>query len=313
MSEMQLTEVAPRNRKIKTKSTKTKNPKLFIAVCTIPALLLTLVFMIIPTFRAFFMSFTDATGMSDENKFIFLDNYKYMFQDEMFLKALSNTFKLMLVVPVITLAFGLVLAFLLTQTKLKERGFYRTVFFFPSIISLTVVGIIWSFVFHPNMGILNNILSSIGLDQLTMTWLGDSRTALWCVAVTLIWQAVGYYMVMYIAAIDGISADVFESATIDGAGYFRKLISITIPLLKEIIGITFVLSLAGTINLSFIVVTIMTGGGPAGGTTVLLHYMYTQGFQNANFGYAMAIAIFTLAFAFVLSFLSRLLTNRAEG
>ncbi|MEK3658748.1 sugar ABC transporter permease [Paenibacillus sp. FSL H8-0261] len=313
MSEMQLTEVAPRNRKIKTKSTKTKNPKLFIAVCTIPALLLTLVFMIIPTFRAFVMSFTDATGMSDENKFIFLDNYKYMFQDEMFLKALSNTFKLMLVVPVVTLAFGLVLAFLLTQTKLKERGFYRTVFFFPSIISLTVVGIIWSFVFHPNMGILNNILSSIGLDQLTMTWLGDSRTALWCVAVTLIWQAVGYYMVMYIAAIDGISADVFESATIDGAGYFRKLVSITIPLLKEIIGITFVLSLAGTINLSFIVVTIMTGGGPAGGTTVLLHYMYTQGFQNANFGYAMAIAIFTLAFAFVLSFLSRLLTNRAEG
>lgn len=121
MSEMQLTEVAPRNRKLKTKSTKTKNPKLFIAVCTIPALLLTLVFMIIPTFRAFFMSFTDATGMSDENKFIFLDNYKYMFQDEMFLKALSNTFKLMLVVPVVTLAFGLVLAFLLTQTKLKER------------------------------------------------------------------------------------------------------------------------------------------------------------------------------------------------
>lgn len=94
-----------------------------------------------------------------------------------------------------------------------------------------------------------------------MTWLGDSRTALWCVAVTLIWQAVGYYMVMYIAAIDGISADVFESATIDGAGYFRKLVSITIPLLKEIIGITFVLSLAGTINLSFIVVTIMTGVG----------------------------------------------------
>ncbi|GGH10857.1 carbohydrate ABC transporter permease [Paenibacillus segetis] len=311
MSDVLLTKVAPTNREIK--GTKSKKPKLFIALCTIPTLLLTIIFMIIPTIKAFMMSFTDATGMSDDNKFIFLDNYKYMFHDEMFIKSLFNTFKLMLVVPVITLAIGLVLAFLLTQTKLKERGFYRTVFFFPSIISLTVVGIIWSFVFHPNMGILNNILSNIGLGNLTRPWLGDSSTALWCVAVTLIWQAAGYYMVMYVAAIDGISPDVFESATIDGAGQFRKLISITIPLLKDIIGITFVLSLAGTINLSFIIVSVMTGGGPAGGTSVLLHYMYTQAFQNSNFGYAMAIAIFTLLISFVLSFLSRLLTNRAEG
>ncbi len=292
---------------------KRKKPKLFIAVCTIPPLLLTLIIMIIPTIRAFMMSFTDATGMSDDNKFIFVDNYKYMFSDKMFLLALGNTLKLMLVVPVITLIFSLILAFLLTQTKLKEKAFYRTVFFFPSIVSLTVVGIVWSFVFHPNMGILNNVLSMIGLGSWASPWLGEGGTALWSVAVTLIWQAVGYYMVMYVAAIDGISSEIFEAATIDGAGQFRKLVSITAPLLKDIIGITFVLALSGTINLSFVVVSVMTAGGPAGATSVLLQYMYTQAFQNSNFGYAMAVAIFTLAISFVLSFLSRLLTNKAEG
>lgn len=128
MSEMQLAEVAPRQRKSKIRTAKTRNPKLFIAVCTIPTLLLTLVFMIIPTFRAFLCLYGCHRDEWWEQVYL-LDNYKYMFQDEMFLKALSNTFKLMLVVPVITLIFGLVLAFLLTQTKLKERGFYRTVFF----------------------------------------------------------------------------------------------------------------------------------------------------------------------------------------
>lgn len=141
---------------------------------------------------------------------------------------------------------------------------------------------------------------------------GRRKTAIWCVAVTLIWQAAGYYMVMYIAGIDGISPEVYESATMDGAGQFRKLISITLPLLRDIIGITYVLVLSGTINLSFVLVTVMTNGGPAGASSVLLQYMYTQAFQNSNFGYAMAIAIFTLVLSFILSFLSRLITNQSE-
>lgn len=289
-----------------------KKPTLFICVCIIPTLLLSVFFMIVPTLRAFALSFTDATAMSLDYKFVFLDNYKYMFTDSEFIMALKNTLKLMLVVPIVTLALSLLFAFLLTQTKLREKELYRVIFFFPSIMSLTVVGIVWSFVFNPSMGILNDLLTKIGLDRMTNAWLGDAKTALWCVAVTLIWQAVGYYLVMYIAAIDGISPEVYESATIDGAGLFRKLISITLPLLKDIIGITFVLSLSGTINLSFVVVNIMTNGGPAGASSVLLQYMYSQAFVNSNFGYAMAIAIFTLFISFVLSFASRILTNRPE-
>ena len=146
--------------------------------------------------------------------FIGIENYLYMFQDDKFLQALGNTFKLLAVVPVITIVFALILAFMLSQTKLRERGLYRTVFYFPNIISLTVVGIIWSFVFHPNMGIVNSLLKFVGLDALARPWVGDAKTALWCIAVTLVWQATGYYMIMHMAAMDGISNEIYEAATI---------------------------------------------------------------------------------------------------
>ena len=197
------------------------------------SLLLTLIFTIIPTIRAFLLSLTNATSLGLNSKFVFLENYKYMFRDEYFILALKNTLKLMAVVPIITIAIALVLAFIISQSDLKERGLYRTVFYFPNIISLTVVGIIWSFVFHPTMGILNSFLNGVGLSAWAKSWLGDGSTALWCIAVTLVWQATGYYMVMHIAAMDGISSEIYEAATIDGAGPVRKMFSITLPLIKR--------------------------------------------------------------------------------
>lgn len=244
--------------------------------------------------------------------FIGIENYLYMFQDDKFLQALGNTFKLLAVVPVITIVFALILAFMLSQTKLRERGLYRTVFYFPNIISLTVVGIIWSFVFHPNMGIVNSLLKFVGLDALARPWVGDAKTALWCIAVTLVWQATGYYMIMHMAAMDGISNEIYEAATIDGASSFRKFISITVPLMSDIIGITFVLAMSGTMNLSFTLSKVMTGGGPNGASKVLLQYMYEQGFMNGNFGYAMAITVFSLTISVILSMISRRLSNREE-
>ena len=276
-------------------------------------MILTLMFTIWPTVQALYLSFTNATSLGLNNKFVWLDNYIYMFHDKSFIQALKNTAKLMAVVPVITIFCSLVLAFVLNQCKLKERVLYRTIFYFPNIVSLTVVGIIWSFVFHPNVGIINKILGAVGLESLQRSWLGDSKTALWCIAFTLLWQAAGYYMVMHIAAMDGISPEIYESATLDGASAWRKLISITMPLMKDIIGITFVLALSGTINLSFVLSQVMTGGGPNGASSVLLQYMYTQGFVNGNFGYAMAITVFTLAISVALSMLSRKLTDASEG
>lgn len=288
-------------------------PVLFICISVLPAVILTLMFTIWPTVQALYLSFTNATSLGLNNKFVGLDNYIYMFHDKSFIQALKNTAKLMAVVPVITIFCGLVLAFVLNQCKLKEMVLYRTLFYFPNIVSLTVVGIIWSFVFHPNVGIVNKILGAVGLESLQRSWLGDSKTALWCIAFTLLWQAAGYYMVMHIAAMDGISPEIYESATLDGASAWRKLISITMPLMKDIIGITFVLALSGTINLSFVLSQVMTGGGPNGASSVLLQYMYTQGFVNGNFGYAMAITVFTLAISVALSMLSRKLTDASEG
>lgn len=288
-------------------------PVLFICISVLPAVILTLMFTIWPTAQALYLSFTNATSLGLNNKFVGLDNYIYMFHDKSFIQALKNTAKLMAVVPVITIFCSLVLAFVLNQCKLKERVLYRTIFYFPNIVSLTVVGIIWSFVFHPNVGIVNKILGAVGLESLQRSWLGDSKTALWCIAFTLLWQAAGYYMVMHIAAMDGISPEIYESATLDGASAWRKLVSITMPLMKDIIGITFVLALSGTINLSFVLSQVMTGGGPNGASSVLLQYMYTQGFVNGNFGYAMAITVFTLAISVALSMLSRKLTDASEG
>lgn len=288
-------------------------PVLFVCISVLPAVILTLMFTIWPTAQALYLSFTNATSLGLNNKFVGLDNYIYMFHDKSFIQALTNTAKLMAVVPVITIFCSLVLAFVLNQCKLKEMVLYRTIFYFPNIVSLTVVGIIWSFVFHPNVGIVNKILGAVGLESLQRSWLGDSKTALWCIAFTLLWQAAGYYMVMHIAAMDGISPEIYESATLDGASAWRKLISITMPLMKDIIGITFVLALSGTINLSFVLSQVMTGGGPNGASSVLLQYMYTQGFVNGNFGYAMAITVFTLAISVALSMLSRKLTDASEG
>lgn len=288
-------------------------PVLFICISVLPAVILTLMFTIWPTVQALYLSFTNATSLGLNNKFVWLDNYIDMFHDKSFIQALKNTAKLMAVVPVITIFCSLVLAFVLNQCKLKEMVLYRTIFYFPNIVSLTVVGIIWSFVFHPNVGIVNKILGAVGLESLQRSWLGDSKTALWCIAFTLLWQAAGYYMVMHIAAMDGISPEIYESATLDGASAWRKLISITMPLMKDIIGITFVLALSGTINLSFVLSQVMTGGGPNGASSVLLQYMYTQGFVNGNFGYAMAITVFTLAISVALSMLSRKLTDASEG
>ena len=189
-----------------------KKPKLFIALCTLPALILTIIFMIAPMLNAIYLSFTSSTALSVgfNSKFVFFDNYIYMFRDKDFLQALYNTFKLMLVIPAVTIFLSLVFAFILTQGQLKEKSFYRTVFFFPSIVSMTVVGIVWSFVFNPTRGILNHMLDLFHLSTWKHAWLGEGKTALWCIGAALVWQAVGYYMVMHVASIDGISQEIYD-------------------------------------------------------------------------------------------------------
>lgn len=287
--------------------------KAFLAACVLPGVQLSIIFRIIPTIQVFKISLYNQTAIAkDEPTFAGLDNYIYLFHDEYFLMALKNTVILMIVVPVFTLGLGLLMAVIITQSKLKEKKFYRVIMFLPSIISTTVVGILWSFIYHPTMGIVNNFFELIGLDKLKHAWLGEPGTVLFAVIVVLVWINAGYYMVMYIAGIDGISPDIYEAATIDGASSVIQFFKITLPLLSNLIRVTWVLCLATVLNSSFVLVKVMTNGGPSGHSSVLLQYMYEQAFFNANFGYAMAIAVFTLALAFVLSMVSNKLAGE-EG
>jgi N-acetylglucosamine transport system permease protein len=261
------------------------------------------------------MSFTNITsiGMSTNPKFVFLDNYIYLFtKDKDFLAAMINTLKLIIVVPAVTIFISVFFAFFLTQIKLREAGVYRVLFFLPSVISMTVVGIVWACLFDPRAGgVINTIIAFFGFKP--VAWLGDENFALWCIALVLIWQAAGSYMVMHIAAIDGISNDVYEAAEIDGASPADKFFRITIPLLKDTIGITYVLSISGTINLSYILSSVMTNGGPGNSSLVLLLHMYKMAFVTANFGYAMTITVFSLVLALVISSLSRRISYQNEN
>ena len=197
-----------------------RSRSIFIAICVIPGFLLTLVFMIYPVLGIFYNSFFQVTMLTETPVFIGLENFKYMLTDATFWLSLKNTCFLMLIVPVITLSLAIILAFIFTQSKRltkRERRIFTAIFYFPNMLSMVVIGILWSFIFHPNMGILNFILEHLGLGNLTRVWLGDKTVVLYCIAATMVWQAVGYYMVMFIAGLDAIPPEIFESAMLDGA------------------------------------------------------------------------------------------------
>jgi N-acetylglucosamine transport system permease protein len=282
----------------------------FILACLIPGLALFSLFRIYPALQIFHKSFFMWSAVGDEPKFIGMDNFIDMLRDDTFLLALRNTGFLMLIVPVFTLAIALINASILSKSKLREKGFYRTVFFFPAILSFVVIAILWSFIYHPSIGFLNSSMELLGLGEFTMAWLGHEKTVLWALAVTMIWQAAGYYMVMYIAGIDGISPDYYEAAGLDGANRVQQFIYITIPMLWEIIRITLIFIINGVISISFIIVSIMTAGGPNRHSEVAITYLYGQAFRNGNFGYAMAIGVVVFMISLLLALLSNRLTER---
>jgi N-acetylglucosamine transport system permease protein len=291
-----------------------RTPWLFILACTLPAFLLIIYFIIWPAIQVFYISFTDSSALAlREPEMVGLANYAAMLQDAQFVNAFWNTAKLIIFAPLITVVFALILAFMVTQSKLKERAVYRTIFFFPSIVSIAVISIVWSFIFHPIRGSLNYFLMLIGIDKYYnegFAWLSDPKSAIWGIAIAFIWQSVGYFMVMHIAAIDSISTEIFEAATIDGAGPIRKLLNITLPLIKEVVGITFIFALSGILDSSFSFSRVMTPSGQVG--DVLLAYSYRMGFEQAQYGYAMAVTAFTLFIAVSLAAISRIYMNVQE-
>lgn len=282
----------------------------FAAATIIPSVALVLLFLIYPTIQMLYQSFFNVSALLGNSTFVGLDNYAYLLHDQDFFTSLKNTMVLILVIPLVVPAISVVLSVLVTQTKLKEKALYRVLFFFPSVLPMVTIGILWQFILHPTIGIVNSALNALGLNSWAKPWLGDERFAMIAVIVVLIWQAAGYYMVMDIAGIDRIPLELYESAELDGANPLRKFTAITLPFLWEVVRMTIVFAVGGAISIGFIITQIMTAGGPGLSTTVLLRYMYTQAFTNSNFGYAMAIAVVVLFISFVISLISNRITSR---
>lgn len=289
---------------------KSKNKNLFILICVLPTFILYATFGLFPALRSIVMAFYKWSGLSPNIEFVGLKNFVTLINDDKVWQAFGNNIVLLAIVPLITMSLSLLFAYAITKMKFKEKDFYRIVFFFPNVLSLVVISILFMFVYHPSLGIVNSFLKAIGLDGLTRVWLGDSKSVLWAISIAMVWQAVGYYMVLYSTSMAGIPKHLYEAATLDGASHWVQFRKITLPLIWEVMRVTIIFNIIGVFNGSFAFVNIMTKGGPDNSSNILSVYMYWQAFEQGNFGYAMAIGILILVIALSLAFLANRMTKR---
>lgn len=277
----------------------------------IPSLSIYVIFLIYPFINAFYLCLTDWDGFSDIKKFIGLKNFSRMFQDKYMGDALLHNVYLFVIGTTITFMLSMFFAVVLTQFKLKGSNFFSVVFFFPNVLSVAVISVIWMFILSPtSSGLFNELLSAVGLESWNRAWLGDMGTVLPAMSVPWVWMSVGFYMVLFIAAIKSIPVSLYESSIIDGAGYWKQFWSVTLPLMWETVRIAIVFFMLDAFNGTFTIVSIMTRGGPARASELMTTYMYDMAFKNRQFGYASAIGVFIFVFLLVLSLLALKLTKR---
>ena len=291
----------------------------FMVVFLVVPVLGYVLFVVWPFIQAFYYSLTDWSGFTPGMNFIGLVNYTKLFSDDIFLKAMGNSLILVIVLPIITVVLSLILASLVTVggpshgpvRGLRNSSVYRVVSFFPYVIPAIVIGIIWGRVYDPSAGLLNGILTGLGFDQYqSFAWLGEQRTAMIATIFVIVWGLVGFYMVLFVAAIKGIPAEIFEAARIDGAGRFRTAVTITIPLIRDNIQTAYIYM--GILALdAFVYMSVLNaGGGPNNSTLVMAQQLFTTAFTKGQFGLACAmgvvLALVTLAFAGVVFVVNRL-------
>lgn len=284
--------------------------KLFIFFSLAPAMILYILFRIIPTFQVFKMSLFKTSALSKKEKFVGFDNFISLFQDKAFIRSFQNTILLIVVVTIVTLILAVFFAAILTTEKIRGSNFFRIIFYIPNILSIVVVSGIFSAIYDPGRGLIDSILQIVGLRGPKAGWLGDQKIVIYSIAMALIWQAVGYYMVMYMAGMANIPDSLYEAAELDGAGKINKFFTITLPLVWLNIRATLSFFIISTINLSFLLVVPLTDGGPDGATEVFLSYMYKQAYTNQSYGYGMAIGVMVFLFSFALSGIISAVTNR---
>lgn len=287
-----------------------KSRNIFIFFSIVPAILLILLFIAFPTFEVFRMSLYRWGGFSNTKEFVGLNNFKLLLQDKNFLETTQNTIFLIVVVTVVTLIFAILFASILVRENIKGKNLFRVIFYIPNILSIVVIAGIFSAIYRPSGGMLNGIFEVLSLENMQRMWLGDKNIVIYSVAFALIWQAIGYYMVMYMSSISSIPESIYESVELDGAGRWVQFKDITLPLIWNNLRTTLAFFIISTINLSFLLVQVMTGGGPDGSTRVFLFYMYDQAYTNSSYGYGMAIGVLVFLFSFTLSSVINKISNR---
>jgi N-acetylglucosamine transport system permease protein len=272
----------------------------FIIGFLLPGVVLYAVFVISPFVQAFHYSLTDWTGISPEFEYVGLQNFERLLDDSLFHKALTNNLLLLVFVPVVTILLALVFAFLLNVgggsrsggiRGIRGNGFYKLSFFLPQVLSVPVIAVIWAVILDPRpTGLANSVLGAVGLDRLG--WLSDPNLALWCVIWVLVWGSVGFYLVLFNAAMSSIPRDIFEAAALDGAGRYVTFVRVTVPLLWDTIQTSWVYLAILALD-AYALVQVMTvgPGGPDNSTQVMALQIAQNGFQFGRAGYASAMGV----------------------
>lgn len=278
---------------------KSRGRGVFLTLCIAPATILFFVFMIVPTLNVFRMSLYERGAYSPEETFVGLKNFETLISDTRFIRSMQNMILLVVIVTIVTFALALIFAGILTREKIKGQNFFRVIFYIPNILSVVIIAGIFSAIYKPENGMLNSIIEIFHKMESPILWKGESLVIV-SLIIAMIWQAVGYYMVMYMASMSSVPQSLYESASLDGAGRLTQFFQITIPLIWTNIRTTLTFFIISTINMAFLFVKAMTSGGPNGASEVALSYMYSQ--KDAGlYGYSMAIGVVIFVFSFALA------------
>ena len=287
-------------------------PYLFIA----PAVILFCLLLVYPIFSGFLLSFQDWNLLAKEASFVGLGNYTKALRDPLFKKSLWNTVYYTLMTIPATVVLSLVVALMINSRLVKWKSLFRILYFIPVVTSMVAISFVWKWMYNPRYGLINLALEAIGLNG--QSWLSSPTLALPSVAIMMIWQSLGFYMVLFIAGLQGIPETLYEASTIDGANRWQTFAYITLPLLNPTIVFILITSVINSFQV-FVPVFVMTSsttgepGGPLNSTRVLVYHLYSIAFRNLDMGYGSAIAFILFAILLVITVLQfRVVQHKVE-
>ena len=272
--------------------------KIYSKKFILPALIIFFVLFLLPSFMGFYYSLTNWNSMSDNIKFIGLENFKEIFSDRSSFLFMKNTLMYAFFTTILKVFIGLALALMLNE-GIKSKGLLRTIYFLPIIISNLIVGLMFQQVLHPSHGILNSGLEFIGLGSWTQAWLEDPKWVMWSTIGVEVWKAAGFVMIIFLAGLQTVSKETIEASDMDGANYWNKLIKIIIPSIAPSILINTLLSAISGLKV-FDVIFALTNGGPGRSSEVINITIFNQ-FSMGNYGYSTALGVIMFVFLAIIS------------